>query len=51
MIQEAKRQLLLAYIAGLEAESHWGHRWATMPLQGRYSRIRKFLTFYQTLKF
>lgn len=46
-----KRQLLRAYISGLEAESHWGHKWATMPLQGRYGRIRKFLAFYETLKF
>lgn len=43
-----KRQLLNAYIAGLQNESHWSHKWETMPLCGRIARIRKFLEWFNS---
>ena len=44
-----KRILLMFYIAGLEDESHWSHKWRELPFIGRYRRIRKFLRFHNKI--
>lgn len=44
--KDHKRELLRAFIAGVEHESHWKFKWKKLPWRGKYIRIKVFLKWY-----